>query len=42
MLRRVDRGVSQGYEMAKDELMLFAPQRIHMEQLYLVLRKEGA
>ena len=42
MLRRVDRGVSQGYEMAKDELMLFAPQRIHMEQLYVVLRKEGA
>ena len=41
MLRRVDRGVSQGYEMAKDELMLFAPQRIHTEQLYVVLRKEG-
>ena len=39
MLRR---GVSQGYEMAKDELMLFAPQRIHMEQLYVVLRREGA
>ena len=28
--------------MAKDELMLFAPQRIHMEQLYVVLRREGA
>ena len=27
--------------MAKDELMLFAPQRIHTEQLYVVLRKEG-
>ena len=28
--------------MAKDELMFFAPQRNHMEQLYVVLRKEGA
>ena len=28
--------------MAKDELMFFAPQRTHMEQLYVVVRKEGA
>ena len=28
--------------MAKDELMFFAPQRIHMEQLYVVLRREGS
>lgn len=38
----VERSALQGYEMAKDELMFFAPQRVHMEQLYVVLRKEGA
>jgi len=35
------KGNLEGYEMEKDELMLFAPQRIHMEQLYVVLKKEG-
>ena len=29
----------QGYEMEKEELMLFAPQRIHTEQLYVVVSK---
>ena len=32
-------GSQQGYEMEKEELMLFAPQRIHMEQLYVVVSK---
>jgi len=34
------KGNLQGYEMEKEELMLFAPQRIHTEQLYVVVRKE--
>ena len=31
--------IQQGYEMEKEELMLFAPQRIHTEQLYVVVSK---
>ena len=41
MLVDAKRNFAQGYEMEKDELMCFAPQSIHMEQLYVVLRKEG-
>ena len=32
-------GSQQGYEMEKEELMLFAPQKIHTEQLYVVVSK---
>ena len=31
--------IQQGYEMEKEELMLFAPQKIHTEQLYVVVSK---